>query len=226
MKSFTGLTSRFQLEIDKSFTPELGTTVTGSDFVSVAGIGVDAWFAGASIDFDIEQNDYFTSEAINGTLLYGLEGSGETQTLDISMTGGAPDILDVNLDQPGTWDFTFLPFSLENAFNVGFDLELVARAYYKTLHVPEWYQFWDFYWETHSTEFALLDINVYDADPFSLTFNPDIIRSNVFSISVDGGGDGGGGGDPSSVPEPSMPLLLFSGLFGLAVYGRKRLFKK
>ncbi len=206
----------FQLEIDQPFTPKLGTTVVGSDAFTVKGIGVDAWIAGASVDFDIAQNDNLTPKALNGTLVYNLQGTDLVRTVDFSLTDDLSEVLSVNLDREGIWDFSFLPFDLDGDFNVDFDLELMARAYYKTLELPEWYEFWNAHWETHSTEYALLDIDVFDADPFALKWNPDLARNNVFSISV----------GSASVPEPSLLSLLGVGLVGLAGFRRIRTGKK
>lgn len=195
----------YSLQVDAPFTPQIGSTVSGSDAFVVKGVGIDLYFAGASLDLDLQQNDYFSANGISGTMLYKHRESGLLRQASFNLSSNDPLSINANLDRAGIWDFSFLPFSLENEFKTDFDLELMARAFYKTLDIPHWWEFWNAHWDTHSTEYDILGLDIYDVDPFSLRFNPDVMRPDVFSVTV-----------MNPVPEPATIVLLSVGIICIA----------
>ena len=99
-----------QLDTGKVFTPEIGTIVSGSGSYAVAAVGVDAWIAGASMDFDIKQTDLCTPNSTDGTLLYGLNGSMETKIVDFSLMTDTYEIQCVfDFGRCRRWEFSLHP---------------------------------------------------------------------------------------------------------------------
>ncbi len=197
----------YGLNIAMNFVPQIGQTFSGSDDVPVYGKSVDVLVAEAGAQFQIGQTDEFKVTALQGNLSYWLKDTATIYEKPFSLTGNDLS-LDVNLPSKGIWEFGFNDLTLNNQFDMSFDINLLLYEEHFS---------WDLDW--HRNEKELFALTVYDADPFPLPFN-EIDNISAFQIYV---GDGPG---PEPVPEPTTMLLLGSGLIGLAGYGRKKFFRK
>jgi len=195
------------LETDALFTPTLGTTVNNSDSLTIAQVPlIDVLVADAGVQMGVTQDISFTANAIEGSLLYSLQGSGVANSTPFSF-GNSGANLNVDLTEAGIWDFWFVDQTLANAFSTSFDLDLglfastIAGCGFLGLSSCE-------------TSTNLLSVNAFNVNPFALAFNS-ISNTNGFSIAV------GGGGPILSLPEPSSLLLFGIGLLGFGLAKRK-----
>lgn len=201
-----GIGPDFTLESSEDFFPQLGTPVSASGSapsivqVSVADIGI----ASAGAQLGLTQTSRFTANAIEGNLLYSLRGSSAVSSTPFSLGSLGID-LDVDLTQPGIWDFWFEDQTLANVFSTAFDLDVGWFA--GTIAGCG-----TFGLSGCDTSGTIASFEVFTSGPFALDFNS--INSARFSIGVDG--------PPSVIPVPAAFWLFGSGLIGLIGIARKQ----
>jgi len=190
------------LETDAIFTPVLGNAVNNSDSITAIQLPViDVFVAAAGVQMGVTQDISFTANAIEGSLVYSLQGSGATNSMPFSLSNSGTNLA-VDLTQSGIWDFWFVDQTLANAFSTSFNLDLGVFA---STEVGCGF----LALESCETSKNLISPNVFNVDPFALAFN-NISNMNGFSIEV-----GSNGGPVSSLPEPSTLAMLGIGLIGL-----------
>lgn len=171
----------------------LGSQRTGSGAFSVAGVGPDLTILGATVaraqvDIGISQTTRFTPQSVLGNLVYTHQASGTTRSLPFSIANLS--VLDVDLDQVGTWDFSFEGLDLKNLFNSSIGATLAFDVSLLGILNGNW---------------PFANLNLLNTPSFGLDFGSQGIAA-AFSINV--------------VPEPGTLLLLGSGLLGLVLIGR------
>lgn len=197
----------FTLETDAIFIPTLGAAVNVSDSITAIQLPViDVFVAAAGVQMGVTQDINFVANAIEGSLLYSLQGSGVTNFTSFSF-GNSGANLDVDLMEAGVWDFWFSDQTLANTFSTSFNLDLGVFA---STEVGCGF----FLLESCEISTNLISPNVFNVDPFALAFNS-INNTNGFSIEV------GGGGPASPLPEPSTFALFAIGLLGVRLARRK-----
>lgn len=180
----------WSLGTGSSATPGFGVTRSGSDSVSVAGVGPSfGSLASAQANINATQTSRFRLDELTGLLAYENQTTGTNGVLPLALTAGM-SFLDVALAEPGIWDFGFLDLALDNTFSstmgasLSFDIDVFAVI-------------------EESWTFAGLDL--LNTGGFALDLGERSIAT-AFSITV--------------IPEPGTVLLLGSGLLGLAFRGR------
>lgn len=204
---------RYSLNIYKSYMPQIGQQVSGSDSATISKAGIDILIAEAGARFDIEQTDIFKATSIDGLLAYTLRGSGTNNYMPFTLITDAGLTMNLDLSDTGTWDFWLMDMDLNNQFATSYDAELVL--YEKHISGIGWCGSWFPYPcpKYSRSETTLAGIDIYDPSPFSLNFNS---ISNISGFAINVG--------TASVPEPVTLLLLGSVLLGLIGFRRK--FKK
>lgn len=194
------------LKPEATFSPQLGTRVTGTDNDAVAGVDVDIGVLSAGVSLDIEQTNGFIADAITGTLAYSQRGSNVVQLTPFSLTGSSVQLNPILSDE-GLWDLWFVDLGLSNRFDIGFDASL--RFYERHVDGIQWcsrrvFGFtlrWPCGLTFGESEFELASMDLYNGSPFGLDFN-NTAASGRFSIMV--------------VPEPSSMLLVAVAIVALA----------
>jgi len=199
----------YGLNINKKITPRIGAQISGSDSATLGNTGVDVGVAEIGVDFDIEQTDYFTANSIDGILGYSLRGSGIFNTTPFNLDNSAGLSVDLGLDAVGIWDIWLMDMTLDNTFSTKFDANLNLWEEHidgiKSCKKCKW----GFCikipcgldYDRNETE--LSSINVYNRDPFSLSFNSiSNTSASDFFIRV--------------IPEPSAIFLMFIGIVALS----------
>lgn len=197
----------FSLNANRTFIPQLGTAVTASASKAdvIKAPIIDILVADAGVQLGVSQDSRFVANALDGTLLYSLQGSTDVFSTAFSI-GNAGIDLDVDLAESGIWDFWFADQTLDNTFSTSFDLDLSVYASTVlgcgTLGLS-----------SCSASTDLLSLNVYDVNPFALGFNR-ITNLDGFSIQVSD--------MVAAVPEASSLALLGIGILGLAGVRRRK----
>ncbi len=186
----------YGLNIDRSFTPVIGSSFSGQDSFSAYNLEAGLWPVYVGLSLDVIETNTLAVKDIGGHLKYQLSGTSEFGITDFLLGPGGALSVNVNLTEPGTWDFSLIDLTLDNDFATIFGLGLRPYIDYT---VGDWSP-------------GTLSFDIYHVKPFELDFN-ELSYSNVFSIVV--------GAAP--VPEPTTLLLFGAGLIGLAGYGRKKL---
>ena len=160
----------------------------------MAGVGPDlsvlgATVARAQVTMGIDQTAYFTPESIIGDLVYTNRDTGIQRMVPFDLMN---PVLDVNLDLPGIWDFSFENVDVNSLFDtsiggsLALDVDLIGVI---------------------SKHFPFANLHLLDTPSFALDFAALDVPTG-FSIAV--------------IPEPSTGLLFGMGLAGLALCGRPR----
>jgi hypothetical protein len=194
------------LNVVDEFSPVLGQEQTASDSISVVDVGLNALVLEIGAGIGIEQTNSFTAQGVDGFLAYSRRGSGVTNYMSFEDLTGVDMNLDINLTEPGTWDFWLEELLLVNVFDVEFEAEIyayeehtsagwrrrcVGRSWYRTCWwVPDVY--------TTRNELTLAEVGLYQGDAFGLAFD-EVSTRNGFSIFVD-------------MPIPGTMLLIALGL--------------
>lgn len=203
----------YGLNIDTTYNPTVPDNVSGSDSVTgiTASVGIPL-IAEAGVDFDIEQTSELDITGLTGTLEYTLRGSGLTQTELFALSSGNIEI-NIDLLQPGIWDFGLVGVDLENLFTTTYDLELVLFEEHTGrigclvdsplgCVIPEL--------GTIRNDTTLADIGIWDREPFALSFI-NAMSLGGFSIDVREGVP------IADVPEPGIFYLFGAGLVGFGL---------
>jgi hypothetical protein len=198
----------YQLDIARTYRPQLGASVTGSDSIDpVAKVPVlSAGVGSAGVALGVTQTDSFRATGISGLLYYSRQGSGATAFLPFTLTTDAGLSLPVGLTDAGVWDFWFGAPSLLNTFSTSFALDL--GLYAETVAGCGPYLLSPCYASS-----TLASPTVYRGQAFPLDFTSSSLSG--FSIEVLA--------PPAAVPEPSTLALLGAGIFGLGRLRRRRL---
>lgn len=182
----------YQLSPSKSFAPTFGTTQNANASFAAASLGVSAVVAGVDANLNVTQQAHFQPNGIHGVLQYTNETTGTTHTSNVVLNSAmATSVLDVNLDQPGKWDFSFTGLTLDNTWWSTFGASITADAWYNYL------------FNSGSVTIPIAALPLFSSSQFALNFGQ--LATSSFSINV--------------VPEPGTLLLLGAGLLGLFLVG-------
>ncbi len=186
----------FFLNPSTSFASELGTTRSASALDELVGIGgVDIPLLGtigATINLDLAQTISLTPTAVEGTVMFQNQTTGEMGLSAFAI--GTDGSFDVDLGElsVGVWDFLLTDILLENSFSNDIDMVLRPQVDYIIGS-----------WSPAQFPFDLLD------QSFSLDFST-IATLGAFSIEV------------AAIPLPAAVWLLGSALLGFGLLGRRR----
>jgi len=191
----------FQLDINKTYTPQLPQSVSASNSIDpVARLTlIDVIAASAGVNLAVTETDNFSAHGIDGALNYSRQGSSVVGTIPFTIGTNAGISLPVSLAEAGTWDFWFDNTSLSNTFSTGFDLNIGVFG-----HTAAGCGFLAL--ESCDDSFNVISPHVFSSSPFALAFNGTALQG--FSIEV--------------IPEPATLALLGLGLAGLGWSRRKK----
>jgi hypothetical protein len=182
----------YQLTTSKSFTPTFGTTQNANASFVAAGLGVSAVVAGVDANLNATQAAHFRTDGVHGVLQYTNQSTGTTHTTNVVLNAAmGTSVLDVNLDEPGIWDFSFTGLTLDNTWWSTFGASITADAWYNYLL------------SSGTVNIPIAALNLFNSSQFGLNFGQ--LAAAGFSIDV--------------VPEPGTLLLLGAGLLGLFLVG-------
>lgn len=195
----------YSLDIDETSNAVVGQEISGTDSFTAGRVGVNIIIAEVGINLDIIQDNFFTVLGIDGLLAYSLRGSGYTEFLPFSLSDNIS--LDLLLDSTGIWDVWVDNVMLANIFYTTFDAALIlyeehpdgVKICRRCISILPCYNYicgLDY----DRNELELLNIGLYDDDPFALAFNQ-ISTTEGFSIKV--------------ISEPPIILMYLLGLFVL-----------
>lgn len=217
----------YSLDIDKTFAPNIGATVTGTDAFTPASVSVGPSFplvgsAQAGVDFDIEQTASFRVDALTGVLSARHEG-GTTQVRTINLGASDQQTILLDLSLEGIWEIQLTSLMLDNTFSTDFDLNInpfVAFILGFNCGDPgtdsdnnEVFPFFGCILDDKAS-FPLADFDLFSTPDLGLGFNT-INSLQTFSIRIDPL-------TPSAVPEPTTLALFALGLAGFSFAGRRR----
>ena len=104
----------WSLQTGSSATPGFGTTRSGTDAVSVAGVGPNIGVASATLNLNATQQSNLRLDSLRGVLRATNQTTGTTHLTPF--TGAGSSLVGVTLDENGVWDFSLLSLDLGNTF--------------------------------------------------------------------------------------------------------------
>ncbi len=170
------------------------------ELLTATGLGLDP-FASLSADFALTATNNFTPKSLDGTIKANLQGTTIWRNFPFSIEGET-NTLEINLHQPGTWNFNFPHFDLLNDYQVG-----GKAAWTGNLNLFGY----------PPIELARYDLGSFPITPVQqLPFSDETWRPRMFSITV--------GEEQSAIPEPTSLFLLSSGLgaMSFAVWRKRK----
>ena len=192
----------FELDIQRTFTSGIPTSVSGSDIDTAFGVGVTF---GTRLEMDLEHRTTFTLTGLTGMACYQQTGGGATTCNPFSFFNMAPQSLQLNLGV-GDWDIWFQDVTLGNMMYS--DILAHVRPEISVPLVGS-------YPPPGQADFDLDLNNKFDR---SLSLNFNRITTDRFSVSVvDPAATA-----PTPVPEPASLLLFGTGLLAMARWGARR----
>lgn len=207
------------IDIDKPFTPSIGTAFSGSDSATTISASVGPSIPGAEatagVDIDMSQTSTLTGKGIHGQITAVHQGTGATRNFLLDLTNNGQFAVDLGLDQAGIWDVSLTSLVLDNEFFSSFTASLVPFAqYYFGLGCGDL--------STDSdngllcggdgrASWNLANISLGQTQKFGLSFNS--LNLSPFSISVVN--------SVATVPEPGAISLLGAGILALSLLRRR-----
>jgi PEP-CTERM motif len=210
------------LDINKSFTPALDTSFSGSDTATPAtadvGPNIGVAEATAGVDIDVKQTSTLRGNGISGQVTAVNRDTGDTRALALDIADNGVFGVDLGLDVAGLWDVTLSSLTLDNSFFSAFWVSFVPFVQYTIglgcgdpgtnsdnglLCGGDGRAAWN-----------LPNIPLGSTDTFALTFNQ--LNLRPFTIDVLDSTA------PVQVPEPSSLLLLAGGLCALCLVRRRQ----
>ncbi len=157
----------WQLDTGSSAAPGFGVTRSGSDSVSVAGVGPSfGSIASATANVNATQTSNLRLDGFTGLLTYTNQTTGTSGVTALALSSAS--VLDIDLPEVGDWDFGFVGLDLDSTFwstmgaSLSFDIDVFAVV-------------------DESWAFASLDL--LDTGGFALDFGSQSVAS-AFTISV------------------------------------------